>query len=65
MSKRTGQSRKLGPAAKRHLHLVLDLGSLTPEPEPHGVRSTLAAAIPVAELSHPEHPNTPKGGVVG
>jgi hypothetical protein len=53
MSKRIGQSRKLGPLAKRHLRVVPDLGSLVNEAEAHSVCSTLAAEGAVAMVLIP------------
>ena len=63
MSKRTGQSRKLGPLAKRHLHVVPDLESLVPEPSAVRATPPTAGALPVTALEPP--PNAPRGGVVG
>jgi hypothetical protein len=61
MRRRTEQSRKLGPLAKRHLHVVSDLGSLAPEH--HAIRAMPARALP---MTPPEpHSSPPRGGVVG
>jgi hypothetical protein len=63
MSKRTEQSRKLGPLPKRHLHVVTDLGSHVPEV--HAVRATPPSADELPLTALDPAPSSPKGGVVG